>query len=69
MARDEHQFELESSGHVVNGGEARIGGGTLEVGDLALPQAKLPGELGLTQPTAEACSSQDPSQVSGITNK
>lgn len=54
MTWDEHHFELEGSGHVVNGREARIGRGALEVGNLALAEAQLCGELSLTQLPTQA---------------
>jgi hypothetical protein len=55
-ARNQHQFEVEGPCHVVNGGEARIDRGALEIGDLALPQTQLPSEFRLTEVTTQACS-------------
>lgn len=64
MAGDEHQLEIEGPGYVLNGGEPRINRGALEIGDLALPQAKLPGKSSLAELLTQACSLQRLGQAS-----
>jgi hypothetical protein len=69
MPRDQHQFEVEGPCHVVNGGEARIDRGALEIGDLALPQTELPCEFSLTEVTTQACRLEDVGEARPITYK
>jgi hypothetical protein len=69
MARYEHQLEIKGSSHVLNGRQARIDRGALEIGDLALPQADLPGKFGLAELLTQACCLQGFKQALFITNK
>jgi len=49
LARDQDEFEVECSGHVLKRGETRINLRSLEVGDLALVQSEPGGHFLLAE--------------------
>ena len=65
MTRDEHELQVEGSGHVLNRRESRVDRRALEVRDLSLAQAELAGELGLTELAAQPGRSEDVGQPEG----